>query len=279
MSGPPLPPDTLRAPNALAADQSISSANGYEFVMKSDGNAVINWRFGTASTQIWQTGTVGDAGTRITMEPGGNVALSGPTGDVKWQTGTTGNDGASLVMQPDGNLVVRQDTVTGPQTVWSSNSAPVVPVVPVDRTAAGCPEGADRSLCERSVAAASSDTAARAIKYAMNQLGSPYCSGCSSRLGFGPQHAFDCSGLMLRSYSEAGVDLGAQTSGSIVTGGGIRRQIAVGAAKPGDIVGYSGHVAMLLADGLIVEATKPGTPVRIASFAGRGLSRAVTIAA
>ena len=51
----------------------------------------------------------------------------------------------------------------------------------------------------------------------------------------------------------------------------------IGEVRPGDIVGYPGHVAMKLADGRAIEAAKPGTNVRIVSSAHRGFARAVTI--
>ena len=69
----------------------------------------------------------------------------------------------------------------------------------------------------------------------------------------------------------------ADTARPIVTPGGPRRAVPMGEVRPGDIVGYPGHVAMELADGRIIEAAKPGTNVRIVSSAHRGFARAVTI--
>jgi hypothetical protein len=66
-------------------------------------------------------------------------------------------------------------------------------------------------------------------------------------------------------------------SGTIATNGGPRHVIPVAAAAPGDILAAPGHVAMRLSDGLILEAAKPGTVVRVARFAGRGFSRAVAV--
>jgi cell wall-associated NlpC family hydrolase len=150
----------------------------------------------------------------------------------------------------------------------------------------GCPvSGTNRTICTRSVAQARSDTAARAIKIAFSQLGRPYCNsvspcaGDSNRFGHGPQRGYDCSGLIWRVYRDAGVDVGANLSSSLVSPGGVRRSVPVGAALPGDILGHPGHVVILLADGRILEAPKPGVGVRIASVAHRGFNRAVTITA
>lgn len=143
-----------------------------------------------------------------------------------------------------------------------------------DRSGAGCPDGPNRTLCERSVAQARSDTAARAIKFAMRQVGVPYNS--ANRLGL---TGYDCSGLMWRSYFEAGIDIGANTSATIVTPGGPRTAVPIGQVRPGDLIWYPGHIAMELADGRMVEAARPGTNVRVVGTAGRGFSRAVAISA
>lgn len=141
----------------------------------------------------------------------------------------------------------------------------------------GCPAGPDLGLCERSAAAARSGTAARAVKFAMSQVGTPYCAGCTNRFGYGTQPSYDCSGLVWRSYVEASIDVGAQTSGALATGGGVRRVLSLSDARPGDVLGAPGHVALLLADGRVIEAPRPGLAVRIANVAGHGFKRAVSI--
>ncbi|MGB3412538.1 MAG: NlpC/P60 family protein [Microthrixaceae bacterium] len=116
--------------------------------------------------------------------------------------------------------------------------------------------------------------AKRAIAFAFGQLGKPYST--ADRLG---PDSYDCSGLVWRSYAEAGIDIGANVSSSIVLPGGPRVEIAMNQVRPGDIVWYPGHVAIALADGNIIEAAKPGTNVRVVSSKYRNFTRAIAISA
>ena len=140
------------------------------------------------------------------------------------------------------------------------------------RNGGGCPAGQYFDICQRSASAARSDTAARAVKFALSQVGIPY----SSVGRFGPS-AYDCSGLVWQSYASSGIDIGANLSATIVTAGGPRRPIQLAHVQPGDVLWYPGHVAIALSDGMIVEAAKPGTNVRVVRSTYRGFSRAVAI--
>lgn len=142
------------------------------------------------------------------------------------------------------------------------------------RNGSGCPAGQHHELCERSASAARSDTAARAIKFALSQVGVPY----SSVGRFGTQ-GYDCSGLVWQAYASSGVDIGANVSSTIITPGGPRWSVPMDQVRPGDVLWYPGHVVIALSDGRIVEAAKPGTTVRVVSSAHRGFTRAVAIQA
>ncbi|MDQ2678830.1 MAG: NlpC/P60 family protein [Actinomycetota bacterium] len=149
---------------------------------------------------------------------------------------------------------------------------PVADPLTGHRNGVGCPGGQHFDICERSASAARSDTAARAIKFALSQVGVPY----SSVGRFGPS-AYDCSGLVWQSYAAAGVDIGANLSSTIVNPGGPRWSVPIPHVQPGDVLWYPGHVAIALADGRIVEAAKPGTTVRVVNGTYRGFSRAVAV--
>ncbi|EID53464.1 C40 family peptidase [Saccharomonospora xinjiangensis] len=98
---------------------------------------------------------------------------------------------------------------------------------------------------------APNETAAKAVRAAISQLGVPYVWGGTAR-GVG----LDCSGLTMTSYGEAGLEIPR-----------LAQQQTVGAEVPsqdqllpGDLVVWSGHVAMVVGDGLMIEA---GDPVQI----------------
>lgn len=137
-----------------------------------------------------------------------------------------------------------------------------------------CTPGPNASQCERSVSLARSETAKRALTYAFDQIGKPYST--AGRLG---PDGYDCSGFIWRSYFEAGIDIGANISSSIITPGGPRVSVPMDSVLPGDVVWHPGHVAIALADGNILEAAKPGTRVRIVSAKYREFVGAVAISA
>ncbi len=95
---------------------------------------------------------------------------------------------------------------------------------------------------------------AEAYKY----LGVPYVWGGASASGV------DCSGLVLLAHRAIGVKL-AHYSGTIGSGG---RAVARGDEQPGDVVCYSGHVAIYIGGGQMIHAPQPGDHVRIANVYG-----------
>ncbi|MGB9377941.1 MAG: NlpC/P60 family protein, partial [Mycobacteriales bacterium] len=111
--------------------------------------------------------------------------------------------------------------------------------------------------------------AAIAINAALSQLGKPYVWGAA-----GPD-SYDCSGLMLWSYAQAGVYL-PHFSGYQYTSGA---HVSIGSLIPGDLVfwSYNGspsgihHVAMYIGGGSIIEAPTEGIPVHVRSLYYGGL--------
>ena len=98
--------------------------------------------------------------------------------------------------------------------------------------------------------------AAIAIHYAMAQVGKSYVYGAA-----GP-NAFDCSGLMMMAWAQAGIGLPHSSSAQY----GMGRHVASSDLQPGDLVFYYSpisHVAMYIGNGLIVEAANPGAGVRV----------------
>ena len=80
---------------------------------------------------------------------------------------------------------------------------------------------------------------------ARSALGTPYSWGGSSLGGM------DCSGLVNYAYKAAGIDV-QRTSSQIANGG---RWISQSEAQPGDIVAWSGHVAIYAGNGQIIDAS------------------------
>ena len=93
----------------------------------------------------------------------------------------------------------------------------------------------------------------------MNQLGKPYVWGAQ-----GP-NGFDCSGLTMRAYQNAGVNLPRTTQAQYAA----VSHVPVGQMRAGDLIFYSSngapsgiyHVAIYAGNGMRVHAPQPGQTV------------------
>ncbi|MCD7835124.1 MAG: NlpC/P60 family protein [Lachnospiraceae bacterium] len=95
-------------------------------------------------------------------------------------------------------------------------------------------------------------------EYALQFVGNPYVYGGSSLT-----NGTDCSGFVMSVYANFGVSLPHSSSadrnqGSAVEGG-------LENAQPGDIICYSGHVALYIGDGQIVHASTAKTGIIVSS--------------
>ncbi|WP_242665424.1 MULTISPECIES: C40 family peptidase [unclassified Nocardioides] len=104
-----------------------------------------------------------------------------------------------------------------------------------------------------------SGRAAAAVSYAMAQVGKAYVYGAA-----GPS-AFDCSGLTMMAWAQAGVALPHSSSAQYSSG----PHVAESDLQPGDLVFYYSpisHVGMYIGNGMIVNAENPGSGVRVTSL-------------
>ena len=123
--------------------------------------------------------------------------------------------------------------------------ASTVPTVPVVPTTAPVPQ-----------VPGVSQAASLAVQAALSRVGDPYVWGAS-----GPG-AFDCSGLVMWAYGQAGVSLphfsGAQYAETT--------PIPMSALQPGDLVfpaDPAQHVAMYIGNGMVVQAPYTGADVQV----------------
>ena len=104
----------------------------------------------------------------------------------------------------------------------------------------------------------SSGAGAAAVQAALTRLGDPYVWGGSA------PGAFDCSGLVMWSFQQAGVFL--PHSSQMQSGGG--QAVSADQMQPGDVVTYysdASHVGLYIGDGMIVHASTYGVPVAVES--------------
>lgn len=92
--------------------------------------------------------------------------------------------------------------------------------------------------------------------YALSLVGCPYVYGGTSPAGF------DCSGFTQYVYAHFGISLPHSSGGQAACG----TVVSVADAQPGDLVTYSGHAAIYIGNGMIVNALNPSSGVCVCSM-------------
>lgn len=98
-----------------------------------------------------------------------------------------------------------------------------------------------------------------ALRYAFKQIGDNYVWGAAGPI------RWDCSGLTMRSYEQAGVRLPHSSRAQF----GYGRSIARSNLLPGDLVFFGSpisHVGIYVGKGKMVHAPRPGAKVQIVEF-------------
>ena len=96
-----------------------------------------------------------------------------------------------------------------------------------------------------------------AVQAALTRIGDPYVWGAA-----GPG-AFDCSGLVMWAFQQAGISLPHSSYAQAAGGQAVSRD----QMQPGDVVSYysdASHVGIYIGDGMMVHASTFGVPVRVA---------------
>lgn len=113
-----------------------------------------------------------------------------------------------------------------------------------------------------------SSQGARALRYAVRQIGKPYEWGAE-----GPD-TYDCSGLTQQSWAAAGRALPRTSQEQWAE----LPHVPLDRLRPGDLVVYfpkATHIALYLGHGLVVQAPRPGTRIKVSPIAANPLLGAV----
>jgi cell wall-associated NlpC family hydrolase len=124
-------------------------------------------------------------------------------------------------------------------------------------------ENADQknSLAQAAKSNLGSGRGSIALRFSIKQIGDRYVYGAA-----GPT-LWDCSGLTMRAFGTAGVSLPHSAAAQARYG----KKIPLSQLKPGDLVffgrnRYISHVGIFLSKGLMVNAPRPGSRVKIMKF-------------
>ena len=103
----------------------------------------------------------------------------------------------------------------------------------------------------------------RAVRYALDAVGTPYRWG-----GESPSTGFDCSGLVRWAYGHVGIDL-PHSSYALY---GVGRRATPSRLEPGDILFFEGlgHVGLYVGNGRMVHAPQTGRDVEVVTLSATG---------
>lgn len=104
---------------------------------------------------------------------------------------------------------------------------------------------------------------ATAVQAALTQVGAPYSWGGAAPGGF------DCSGLVMWAFQQAGIAL-PHSSQALAHGG---QPVALSDLQPGDVLTFysdASHAGIYVGDGLMVHSSTYGQPVRVVPMTSSG---------
>ena len=115
----------------------------------------------------------------------------------------------------------------------------------------------------KTYASPTGSTGADVANFALQFVGNPYVYGGTSLT-----NGADCSGFVMSVYNNFGVSLPHSSAADRSVGASVN---GIENAQPGDIICYSGHVALYIGNGQIVHASTSRTGIIVSSATYRSI--------
>lgn len=234
----PLTPLTS-APRMARRGLAVAASSGLALTMIASGASAANQstESANASAGTLKAGLTAQAAKAATQNASITVAA-----DAKAAADVTA---ASGVAKTEDTAKIEAEKKAAEEKAAEEAAAAAAAAATTTTTSAG--STASTSAATTTAAASSSSIVATAMQY----VGSAYVYGAA-----GPS-AFDCSGLVSYVYAQYGISLPHQSE-AIKNSGTV---ISASAAQPGDVIWWSGHVAIYAGNGMMVSADNPSAGV------------------
>lgn len=161
---------------------------------------------------------------------------------------------AATPVVPAPAVVVAPPVVTAQPVVAATPAVTAQPVVPPKPVAPAQPV-----VAATPVAPPDRDVGSIVVDAALTRLGAPYEWGAA-----GPD-SFDCSGLVVWAFHQAGITL-PHSSQALASGG---QPVALDQMEPGDVISLfpdASHVGIYVGDGRMIHASFDNVPVAVESL-------------
>ncbi|MFC5006613.1 C40 family peptidase [Dactylosporangium cerinum] len=209
-------------------------------------------------------GTTALALTAVWLGPSAAAAQPAPNGPSLDPAVTIAEQETELAAYERADKAYRTIRLTT-HTALSARDADTRPAVAVT-TPASKPATTKKPAPKKTTGSSGSTTtvkppsgaAGTVVSFALAQVGKRYVYATS-----GP-NTYDCSGLVAAAYARVGIKLPHQSEQIAAKG----RRVPSGQWMPGDVIHTSGHVAIYIGGGKMVEAANPSAGVRIAPVRG-----------
>ena len=238
------------------------SKDGWAKVSVDEGKGYVSTDYVTLSTEYTYAESAAEEKARLKKEQEEREAA-----DRAAQAAQEAEAAAAAAADNSASTNTTTDSTSSTSSSTSSTSSSSTSSTPSDSSSTSSSSSAssstnssstssDSSSSDVSDAPSTSSSGAAVANYACQFIGNPYVYGGTSLTG-----GADCSGFVMAVYAHYGISLPHSSSALRSVGYGV----STSSMQPGDIVCYSGHVAIYVGNNTIVHASNARDGIKLTS--------------